>query len=224
PHSFNAESNLIESLLNRDTLIDSSPKIGYLLEVFSGELAHINPTPPGIEKADFNLEEEILSLSPSPILVKDSDSHMEEIDLFLASDDLMPPGIEDYDYDSEGDIRFLEELLSNNSLPLPENESSNFDLYDVPLSPRPPPEPPDVEICLNFEPDTTMKNDIFELYKDDSFDPGGGEMNVFTNVEDDDSFTYVIRTFLPFLTYPEVSSLLSSTKNEDTIFNPGIIT
>nr|GFC91640.1 hypothetical protein [Tanacetum cinerariifolium] len=34
------------------------------------------------------------SLSPSPIRVEDSDSHMEEIDLFLAIDDLMPPGIE----------------------------------------------------------------------------------------------------------------------------------
>ncbi|GJT06293.1 hypothetical protein Tco_0840755 [Tanacetum coccineum] len=32
PHYFNAESNLIESLLNRDILIDSSPKFDYLLE------------------------------------------------------------------------------------------------------------------------------------------------------------------------------------------------
>ncbi|GKA78766.1 hypothetical protein Tco_0785303, partial [Tanacetum coccineum] len=59
PYYFNAESNLIESLLNRDTLIDSSPKFDYLLEEFSGELAHINPISPGIEKADFDLEEEI---------------------------------------------------------------------------------------------------------------------------------------------------------------------
>ncbi|GJV91117.1 hypothetical protein Tco_1538930 [Tanacetum coccineum] len=181
PHYFNAESNLIESLLNRDTLIDSSPKIDYLLEEFSGELAHIDPIPPGIEKADFDLEEEIRfvenllydnssprppeernseiadtiveSLSPPPIPVEDSDSLMEEIDLFLASDDSMPPGIEDDDYDSEGDIRFLEELLNNNSLPLPENESFSLDHFDDPSLPRPPPEPPDVEICFNFEPD-----------------------------------------------------------------------
>ncbi|GJU56157.1 hypothetical protein Tco_1229871 [Tanacetum coccineum] len=181
PHYFNAESNLIESLLNRDILIDSSPKFDFLLEEFSGELAHINPIPPGIEKADFDLEEEIRlvenllydnssprppeelnleiadtifeSLSPSPILVVDSDSLMEEIDLFLASDDLMPPGIENDDYDSEGDIRFLEELLINDSLPLPKNESSNLDHFNDPSSPRPPPEPPDVEISLIFEPD-----------------------------------------------------------------------
>ncbi|GKG15635.1 hypothetical protein Tco_0357958, partial [Tanacetum coccineum] len=59
PHYFNAESNLIESLLNRDTLIDSSPKFDYLLEEFSGELAHIDPIPPIIEEADFDLEKEI---------------------------------------------------------------------------------------------------------------------------------------------------------------------
>nr|GFC64511.1 hypothetical protein [Tanacetum cinerariifolium] len=51
---FNVESNLIESLLNRDTLIDSSPKFNYLLE-----LAHIDPIPPGIEEVDFDLEEKI---------------------------------------------------------------------------------------------------------------------------------------------------------------------
>ncbi|GJY25906.1 hypothetical protein Tco_0400632 [Tanacetum coccineum] len=182
PHYFNAESNLIESLLNRDTLIDSSPKFDYLLEEFSGELAHIDPIPPGIEEADFDLEEEIRlvenlsydnssprppeklnaeiadtiveSLSPSLIPVEDSDSRMEEIDLFLASDDLMPPGIENDDYDSEGDIHFLEELLSNDPLPLPKNESSNFDHHDDPSFPRPPLEPPDVEVFFDFKPDT----------------------------------------------------------------------
>ncbi|GKD97989.1 hypothetical protein Tco_1381886 [Tanacetum coccineum] len=182
PHYFNNESNLIESLLNRDTLIDSSPKFDYLLEEFSCELAHIDPIPSGIEEADFDLEEEIRlvenllydnsfprqpeelnaeiydatieSSSLSPIPVEDSDSLIEEIDLFLDPDDSMPPGIENDDYNSEGDIRFLEELLSNDSSPLPENKSSNLDHFNDMSSPRPPPEPPDVEICLNFKPDT----------------------------------------------------------------------
>ncbi|GKC48154.1 hypothetical protein Tco_1065876, partial [Tanacetum coccineum] len=55
---------------------------------------------------------------------------------------------------------------------------------------------------------------------DDSIPSGGGEINV----EVDDSFTFVTRTFLLYLTYPEVSPLLSSIKNEDTIFDPGIST
>nr|GEX29205.1 hypothetical protein [Tanacetum cinerariifolium] len=143
PHYFNAESNLLASLLNRDTLIDSSPKFDYLLE-----LAHINPIPPGIEEADFDLEEEI------HLVENLSDSHMEEIDLFFYMDDLMPPGIENDDYDSEGDIHFLEELLSNDLFSLFENESSNFDHHDDLSFPCPPPEPPDVEIFFDFEPDT----------------------------------------------------------------------
>nr|GEV78587.1 hypothetical protein [Tanacetum cinerariifolium] len=59
PHYFNAESNLFESLLNRDTLIDSSPKFDYFLKEFSGELTHIDLIPSGIEEANFDLEEEI---------------------------------------------------------------------------------------------------------------------------------------------------------------------
>ncbi|GJS63240.1 hypothetical protein Tco_0677804 [Tanacetum coccineum] len=149
---------------------------------------------------------------------------MEEIDLFLAFDDSMPPGIKIDDYDSEGDIRFLEELISNNSPPLPENESFSLDHFDDLSLLRPPPEPPDVEICLNFEIDAAVINDFSKLNKDDSFDPGGGEIDIFVNVEDDDSFTFVIRTFLPYLTYPEVSLLLLSTGSEDTIFDPGIST
>nr|GEY30852.1 hypothetical protein [Tanacetum cinerariifolium] len=182
PHYFNAESNLLKSLLNRDTLIDSSLKFGYLLEEFSSELAHIDPIPLGIEEANFDLEEEIClvenllydnssprlpkklnakiadtileSLSPSPIPFEDSDSQMEEINLFLATDDLMPPGIKNDDYDSEGDIHFLKELLSNDPLPLSENESSNFDHHDDLSFSRPPPEPQDDDVFFDFKPDT----------------------------------------------------------------------
>ncbi|GJV22249.1 hypothetical protein Tco_1371269 [Tanacetum coccineum] len=185
PHHFNAEFELIEYLLNRDTLIVSSPKFDSLLEEFSGELAHIDLISPEIDEADFNPEEEIRlvekllydnssprppkklnsenskavieSFSPSPIPIKDSDSLMEEIDIFLALDDSIPPGIENDDYDSEGDIIFLEELLSNDSLSLPENESFHFDRYYDPSSPRPPCEDaPDAEEFnfVNIKPDT----------------------------------------------------------------------
>nr|GFC35465.1 hypothetical protein [Tanacetum cinerariifolium] len=82
----------------------------------------------------------IESFSPSPIPVEDSDSFMEEIDLSSTPDELMPPGIEEDDYDSERDILILEELLSNDSLSLPKNESFHF---DIPSSSRPPAKPPD---------------------------------------------------------------------------------
>ncbi|GJT11268.1 reverse transcriptase domain-containing protein [Tanacetum coccineum] len=113
-------------------------------------------------------------------------------------------------------------VISDNSndllLELPEFDSFHFD----PSSPRPPPEPPDVKICFNFEPDAPMINNFDELNEDECFDPEGGEINVFQDVEDDDSFTFVIRTFLPYHTYPVDSPLLLFTGSEDTIFDPGI--
>ncbi|GKC71586.1 hypothetical protein Tco_1117469, partial [Tanacetum coccineum] len=149
--------DLIESLLNRDPLIISSPKFDYLLKVFSGELAHIDLIPPGINEADFDPEEDV------HLVEKLFDSLMEEIDLFLTPDDSMPPGIENDNYDSEWDILFLEEFLSNDSPSLSENESFHF---DVASSPRPLAKPPD---DVEIEPDTgvlTAKvvGDIYEHY------------------------------------------------------------
>ncbi|GJZ92111.1 hypothetical protein Tco_0664176 [Tanacetum coccineum] len=242
PHCFNAESYLIESLLNRDTLIDSSPKFDYLLEEFSGELAHTDPIPPGVVDTDSEPEEEIRlaenlsydnssprppkernskiadtiveSLSPPPIPVEDSDSLMEEIDLFLASDDSMPPGIEIDDYDSEGDIRFLKELLSSDSPPLPENESFSLDHFDDPSLPRPPPEPPDVEICFNFEPDAG----------DFNFEPDAGDFinKVVGDISEHDVLMPNLLPTQPTLC-PVFDLLLPfSSENEDKLFKPGI--
>ncbi|GKG18958.1 hypothetical protein Tco_0376057, partial [Tanacetum coccineum] len=109
------------------------------------------------------------SSSPSPIPVEDIDSLMEEIGLFFDLNDSIPPGILSDDYDSEGDILFLEELLSNDSLSFPKTESFHFDLYDVLSSLRPLAKPPDDGIFFDFDPDTgvlTAKvvGDISEHY------------------------------------------------------------
>nr|GFA67175.1 hypothetical protein [Tanacetum cinerariifolium] len=80
------------------------------------------------------------SFSPSPILVKNSDSLMEEIDLFCTPDYPIPPGIEDEDSDSERDILIPKDLPSNNSLSFAEKESVYF---DIPSFSRPPVKPPD---------------------------------------------------------------------------------
>nr|GFC69282.1 hypothetical protein [Tanacetum cinerariifolium] len=65
---------------------------------------------------------------------------MEEIDLFLNTDNPILPGIEDDDYDSKRDVPILEELLDNYSISLPTNESYHF---DIPLPYRPPAKPLD---------------------------------------------------------------------------------
>nr|GEV11018.1 hypothetical protein [Tanacetum cinerariifolium] len=168
PHHFNVESDLIESLLNHDSsIISSSSKIDSLFDEFAGELNLLKSIPPGISKTDCDPENEIrltkrllydissprppeevvsensnaiLSFSPSPIRIEDSDSLMEEIDLSFTPDDPMSSGIKEDDYDSKRDILILEELLDNYSLSLPENESFHF---DIPSSSRPPTKPPD---------------------------------------------------------------------------------
>nr|GEV65733.1 hypothetical protein [Tanacetum cinerariifolium] len=191
PHHLNVESDLIESLLNQDSLIISSSKIDSLLDEFVGELILLKSIPPGNDEADCDPEEEIHlikkllydnssprppeeidsensdavieSFSPSPIPDEDSDSLMEEIDLSITLDDSMPSGIENDDYDSEGDILILEKLLSNDSLSLPKNESFHF---DIPSSPRPSAKPLDDD---EIEPNSgilTVKvvGDISEHY------------------------------------------------------------
>nr|GEV25262.1 hypothetical protein [Tanacetum cinerariifolium] len=191
PHHLNAESNLIESHLNQDSSIISSSKIYSLLDEFANELVLLKSISSEIDEADCDPEEEIRliekllydnasprppkefisknydasieSFSPSPIPVKDSDSLRDEIDSSLTLDNSMSPGIEDDDYDSEGDILILEELLSNDSLSLPENESFHF---DIPSYPRPPAKPPDDdEIKPNSEILTVkVVGDIYEHY------------------------------------------------------------
>nr|GEZ03231.1 hypothetical protein [Tanacetum cinerariifolium] len=133
PHHFNAESDLIESLLNHDSsIISFSSKIDSLLDEFVDELTLLKSIPPGINETNYDLEEEtrlikiflydnsspclpkefifensdsaIESFSPFPIPVEDSDPFMKEIDLSFTSDDPMPSGIEEDNYDSKRDI------------------------------------------------------------------------------------------------------------------------
>nr|GFC85146.1 hypothetical protein [Tanacetum cinerariifolium] len=167
-HSFNAESDLIGSMPNHDSSVIISSKIDFLFDEFAGELTLLKSFPPRIDATDYHPEKEIRlakrllydnssprppeeivfdnsntdieSFSLSLIPNKDSDSHMEEIDLYFDPDDPMPSGIKDDDYDSGRDIPILEKLLDNYSLSLPANESYHF---DIPSPYRPPAKPPD---------------------------------------------------------------------------------
>nr|GEV88855.1 hypothetical protein [Tanacetum cinerariifolium] len=197
PHYFNTESDFVKSLSNRDSLIDSSLKFNFL-EEFSGafmptsiadkerirreheeyislieKLFSINSVPCPLENFQSNTIIETLPTSPIP--VEDSDSQREEIDIFTDMDDLLPPSIESDDYDLEGEINFLEELLVDDSISIPENELFYFDHQDDPLFPRPPPEPPDVEFLFDLEPNSgeviaVVMNNNDELNEDECFD------------------------------------------------------
>ncbi|GKA26003.1 hypothetical protein Tco_0712112 [Tanacetum coccineum] len=150
----------------------------------------------------------IESLKDNPIPVADSDSS----DTSLSFSNNSLPEFESFS-DHMEETRSGSTTTHANYSP-PEYESFHF---DNPSFSRPPPEPPDVEICLHFEPDAPVIDNFNELNDNQR----GSEIDFS---EDDDSFTFVIWIFLPFLTYPEVSPLSCSTGSEDTIFDPGIST
>ncbi|GJV40485.1 hypothetical protein Tco_1418925 [Tanacetum coccineum] len=130
----------VQSFLNRVILII------FLIEEFTGKLAPIDPIPPGIVEAD--LEEDIrliekllnddsfphsseelnsailmliINLSPVYIPSRRADTLLWRRSIyFLLRKTPIPPGIENDDYDSEGDVPFLAELLNNDYISLPD--------------------------------------------------------------------------------------------------------
>nr|GEV17057.1 hypothetical protein [Tanacetum cinerariifolium] len=252
PHCFKVESDFVESFLNRDTFIDFSSKFDFSGELahikpeilkfdfdFEEEICLIEnllydnsfPRPP--EEHNAEIVDTIIESIPLPILVQDGNSQQEEINIVTKTDDMLPPsddndddlsndsllgeadlflfddsippGIENVVDDPEGDIHFLEELLINDSILSHESFDSSFE--DNPSISRPPPEPPDDE--LDLEPDSGK--DILAVVNKDVSDD-----------ENDDYFMFVIRFFLPYFVFPEISPLLLSAESEDTIFDPGI--
>ncbi|GJS26046.1 hypothetical protein Tco_0486666 [Tanacetum coccineum] len=149
----------------------------------------------------------------------DFQDNKEEIDI---SCDMIPPGI-DTDDDSEGDVPPFEEPLDDVLFPLPE-----VDILPIKVEP--------VEVMCNDSHTygenfsqverkfLSMVDELFNLSNDDeTFDPGGGEIDVLLNKgENNDLNVLTTRTFLPFVTYPEVLPASYSTGSEDKVFKPGI--
>ncbi|GJT07735.1 hypothetical protein Tco_0842197 [Tanacetum coccineum] len=213
---YDSEGDVIylESLLSDDTTHNLSPEVFFdhepqhdtfspksdpLHHEFTGELITI---PPRIvrEHEDYINRMSLLCGNSSSQSPENSHTIIESSDSNREEIDIFSgpddsiPPGIEIDFDSEED--FIDNLLNDD--PIPEFERLTFDM----------------------EPNVPVINNVDELNEDECFDPGGGEINV----EVDDSFTFVTWIFLPHLTYPEVSPLLFSTENEDTIFDPGIST
>nr|GEY16289.1 hypothetical protein [Tanacetum cinerariifolium] len=163
------------------------------------------PRPP--EELNAKIADTIVeSLAPSSVLVEDSDSQMEEIDLFLDTDDLIPSGIESDNYESEGDFNFIEEFLSDDSLYFPKNESSYFDHHNDSSFHHPLLEPPDVEIFFYFKPNMGVLT-----------------AKVVKGISKHYVFMPRVLPSLPNLCL-NIDSLISfSSENEDKVFNPSIL-
>nr|GEY09355.1 hypothetical protein [Tanacetum cinerariifolium] len=210
-NSFESDNSLLDNYsLEFETFCDHSK------ETISGNTTHANYSLPEYDSFCFENEpdqERLSNLVENDIPDNSSnDPLLEEVDLFLSANSI-PPGIENFADDPEGDIRFLEELLIDNSILSHELSDSNFE--DNPSILRPPPEPPDDNFDLEPEVISAVMEDIDE--PDEHFNLGG-EIFVSTNNEDVDYFPF-IRIFLPYLILPEISPLFLSAESEDTIFD-----
>ncbi|GJW08918.1 reverse transcriptase domain-containing protein [Tanacetum coccineum] len=117
--------------LASEVISDHEPEQNESSITFSPRMLYEISTSQGNVHANQNLV--IESLPVSPILVKDSEPTHEEIDIFLIPDDLIPPGVEDADFEDEV------------------NELPNLDHQDDPSIPRPHTKLPDIKKC--FEPE-----------------------------------------------------------------------
>nr|GEX78901.1 hypothetical protein [Tanacetum cinerariifolium] len=215
-NSFEFDNSLLDNFLPEfETFCDHSEKTR------SGNTTHANYSLPEYDSFCFKIEpdqERLINLVENDNSNSSNDPLLDEVDLFL-SDNSIPPGIENVSDDPEGDIRFLEELLIDDSILSHESFDSNFE--DSPSISRPPPESPDDNFDLEPEVILAVMEDIDE--PDEHFNPRG-EIFVSTNNENVNYFLFmfVIRIFLPYLILPEISPLFLFVESEDTIFNPGI--
>ncbi|GJX55111.1 hypothetical protein Tco_0285008 [Tanacetum coccineum] len=236
-----SESYLLESLLNRDTLMASSPKVDSTFDEFVGELKTIPPgivnreheeyismmerllydksTPRPPEAFQANSDTIIESLPTFPIPVEDSDSLREEIDIFPGPDDSIPPGIESDDYDSEGD---------DNSTSLPEFESFHVDYPDSGDSTIDVVEgiPVDVPNILPTHPTLHMDFDFIPSHNDlgsnlDVSSPFGDRNKIY-----DPGICIEVKSTRLLATLSLVIDILLpfSSKNKDKVFNHGVLT
>ncbi|GJY51967.1 hypothetical protein Tco_0442814 [Tanacetum coccineum] len=236
---FDAESYLLESLVNRDTLIASPPKIDFLLEEFAGKLTRLQSIPPGIDNINLDSEGDILFLksllydnsSPRPPEAFQANSNMtieslpisvdalrEEIDILHGPDDSIPPGIESDDFDSEGD---------DNSTSLPEFESFHVDYPDSGDSTIDVVEdiPVDVPNILPTHPTLHMDFDFIPSHNDlrsdlDVSSPSGDRNKIY-----DPGICIEVKSMRFLATHsPVIDTLLSfSSENKDKVFNHGVL-
>nr|GEY91586.1 hypothetical protein [Tanacetum cinerariifolium] len=166
-----------------------------------------------IEKKDSyvsNLDEPALLVTPLSDAKEDEcfdlGDDIDKIDTFLDID--VSTDIKDGYHDSQGDIIYLECLLINDTIP---NLPPKVFLDHDPKS-------------LNNEPDNDDLKSMVKVFDPEIHEKIISLTYVRFTFEDHHylSLTFVIKIFLPFLTYLVNSLLLISSRSEDTIFDSDI--
>ncbi|GKC43154.1 hypothetical protein Tco_1060876, partial [Tanacetum coccineum] len=155
------------------------------------------------------------SILPPPLLDSDSPFTAElsasvTLKTLRNEDKVFKPGILVYHIIHDKNLVTLEENLKENI------SSGTLLVFKEPSFLLPPPEPPDE--CLNFKPILVMKNVVLneDFYQSKKTLP--------LNVEDVNSFTFIIWIFLPYFTYTNESPLIFSFRSENFVFDPDIVT
>ncbi|GJY90464.1 hypothetical protein Tco_0505660, partial [Tanacetum coccineum] len=208
---YDSEGDVIylESLLSDDTTHNLSPEV-----FFNHEPQHDTFSPKS-DPLHHEFTGELITIPPG--IVREHEDYINRMSLLCGNLSSRSP---------ENSHTIIESFPTSTTLV--EDSDSNREEIDIFSGPDDL-IPPGIESDFDSEEDITdnlLNNDPIPEYKrltfimepnvlvisnvneDECFDPGGGEINV----EVDDSFTFVTRTFLLCLTYPEVSPLLSSTK------------
>nr|GEV79131.1 hypothetical protein [Tanacetum cinerariifolium] len=174
---FDTKSYLLESLLNRDTLIASSPKFDSFLEEFSGELAHTDLISLGINEAFYdNHVKEISSGSTTT----HSESSLNDSFIFHLSINPFPPA------DRSDFYEFADELTHIISLP-------EYDYFFFKIKPN------SGDFTMDVVEDTFPTKEP-RVHNDLTTDPTF-QLNLEFILSSEYLFTYVVWIFLPFLLY-----------------------
>ncbi|GJZ13967.1 hypothetical protein Tco_0549197 [Tanacetum coccineum] len=240
---FDAESDLMESLLNCDTPIVYSPKIDSLLDKFAEEDISLieqllyDDYASSDDDTFYSEDNDYVKASPpnSELVsleeVKDLDTKDGEIDtdiLLTIKDDILREKLRNINIliakiKSLNDNPTLDFVLkSYSSFPIPKNSGSTTVHADISLSEYD-------SFQFEIEPD---QGELTRVMVEDISDNSSRELYVHVpnvlptlpTLEDRHYLflTYVIRLFLPYFTYPVDSPFLLSSGSEDTIFDLGI--
>ncbi|GJS67760.1 hypothetical protein Tco_0682325 [Tanacetum coccineum] len=153
-----------------------------------------------------------------PILVEDSDSLREEIDIFPGPGDSIPPGIKSDDFDSEDDDNstFLPEFESFH-VDYPDSGDSTIDVVeDIPVDvPNILPTHPALHMDFDFIPSI---NDLGSDLSDSS--PSGDRNKIY-----DSGICIEVKPtrFLVTLSPVIDTLILFSSENDDKVFNHGVL-
>ncbi|GJV46894.1 hypothetical protein Tco_1437106 [Tanacetum coccineum] len=216
----NVESDLVESLINSDTLIVFSSKIDPILQEFVGELAHITPIPPGIVEADFDPNDDTSSDDDSfeNIEYVDASPSYSELDSLEEVNDVDQ---EEKEFDLEDIFQIQDVILREKLLNVHRLISNIESLKDKPTPDRvleSPLFPISVTNSDSFleESDTSLShldNSLpeFETFSDDTKETRSGSTTTHANysLPEYDSFLFEIE--------PDQEGLISIDNSNNTL-------